>query len=351
MKVAHALSAVRESAASRAMRDLRERRRRVVWPSELGGSPAGDRVAIVVVNHNTRELIAQLLFSVHRILGRDQVAEVVVVDNASSDGSAELLEALARAGLIHLIANDPPRYHGSGLNQGVSWLATRQASVSPEERVDYIWILDSDTLVLRRDTVARAIACLSETGAAVIGESFGERDGYPHLTVFTLMFDPVVVWRHGISPFRDDGVPEKWLLESAGDAGMRLEVFPFLRNGSVLHLGSGTLREVAHGDWTNRFYGWSQRHANDVDFTYTDHPLGRRIRQQVLDVFADEVGELTPAALVNACASDRLLVIPMARSLPSGEVLQQLWESGVNLEDYLLSGSGEDLPSTSHENA
>jgi glycosyltransferase involved in cell wall biosynthesis len=36
----------------------------------------------------------------------------VVVDNGSTDGSRELLNALHAAGLIHLIRNRNKRYHG-----------------------------------------------------------------------------------------------------------------------------------------------------------------------------------------------------------------------------------------------
>jgi GT2 family glycosyltransferase len=71
----------------------------------------GDRktVGIVTVNFNTRRLIAQLVFSLYRLLSRDQFAQIVVVDNASTDGSGELLEALQTAHLIHLIRNPTQR--------------------------------------------------------------------------------------------------------------------------------------------------------------------------------------------------------------------------------------------------
>ena len=46
-------------------------------------------MAVAVVSHNTRELLRACLESI----GREAPAEVVVVDNASSDGSAEMVEA------------------------------------------------------------------------------------------------------------------------------------------------------------------------------------------------------------------------------------------------------------------
>jgi glycosyltransferase involved in cell wall biosynthesis len=72
--------------------------RRTTWPKVRRIAVAGrPRVAIVVANYNTRRLIAQLIFSLYRILGRDQFDELVVVDNASTDGSRQLLAGRRRA--------------------------------------------------------------------------------------------------------------------------------------------------------------------------------------------------------------------------------------------------------------
>ena len=86
------------------------------WPAAGAPEQGHDRVSIVTVNYNTAENVAHLLFSIFRILGRDRIVEVVVVDNASTDGSVELLQAMHGAGLIQLIANAKQRYHGPALN-------------------------------------------------------------------------------------------------------------------------------------------------------------------------------------------------------------------------------------------
>ena len=82
-------------------------------------------VAVVTVNYNTAKLIALLLWSLHRVLKSHAPAEVVVIDNGSSDGSVELLAGLAKAGLCQLLANETNRQPGPGLNQGLSYLANR----------------------------------------------------------------------------------------------------------------------------------------------------------------------------------------------------------------------------------
>ena len=96
---------------------------RTTWPYSDSRVRDG-RPGIVVVNYNTRRLVAQLIYSLYRTL-RPLAFGLVVVDNGSTDESAELLSAVAAAGLCDLIANPTNRYHGPGLNQGVSYLARR----------------------------------------------------------------------------------------------------------------------------------------------------------------------------------------------------------------------------------
>lgn len=87
---------------------------RTTWPHSDPTAPAGIP-GVVVVNYNTRRLVAQLIYSLYRTL-RPPRFRLVVVDNGSTDGSAELLSAVAAAGLCHLIDNPDNRYHGPGLN-------------------------------------------------------------------------------------------------------------------------------------------------------------------------------------------------------------------------------------------
>jgi len=113
--------------------DTNRRIQRTLWPTPQSPSAGQRRVACVVANFNTRWLIAGLLFSLYRLLGRDQFTTIVVVDNHSQDGSLPLLNACAEAGLLHLIRNERQHYHGPALNQGISWLARRQGQVEPEQ--------------------------------------------------------------------------------------------------------------------------------------------------------------------------------------------------------------------------
>jgi GT2 family glycosyltransferase len=89
----------------------------VWWP----GAPQAsrERVAVVSVSCNTRELTGFLLWSLRTIVDWPGL-EIVIVDNGSRDGSAELLAGAGRAGVCALLANDVNCQHGPGLSQGIS---------------------------------------------------------------------------------------------------------------------------------------------------------------------------------------------------------------------------------------
>jgi GT2 family glycosyltransferase len=134
---------------------------RTTWPHRDPTAPDG-RPGIVVVNYNTRRLVAQLIYSLYRTL-RPPAFDLVVVDNGSTDGSAELLSAVATAGLCSLIGNPDNRYHGPGLNQGVSYLAeaTQRPGAVPTSNV---WLLDSDSVVLGPDALSAPCTVMDDTG-------------------------------------------------------------------------------------------------------------------------------------------------------------------------------------------
>lgn len=280
------------------------------WPARRDRR-ATDRanVAAVVVNFNTRALIAQLVFSLCRLLGRQQLAEIVVVDNGSHDGSVGLLEALDRAGLIHLVANGRQRYHGPALNQGISWLAERQGGAPHGEQIDYVWVVDSDVVVLRPDTIHDAVAALEHSEAALLGQSAT----LPHhehemLGVYSLLLDPAVVWRAPIPPFREHGEPSAALQVALRRHGCKLTAFPFVDAGYVLHLGRGTLASVATaGARRNRYFAWATEHNEPH---YAGAAGGHSTHAAFLELFERELPEVTPEALVDACGSSRRLALP-----------------------------------------
>jgi glycosyltransferase involved in cell wall biosynthesis len=287
--------------------------KRTAWPI---GSEAeacdGRHVGIVVANFNTRRLIAQLVFSLYRLLGRNEFAQIVIVDNASTDGSSELLNALHHAQLIHLIGNRSQRYHGPALTQGISWLARRQRGLPADERLDYVWVIDSDVIVLRRDTVRDALRLLEESDAAAVGQKTGDpaydellRHNPEMLDPCSLMLKPARIWRDPIPPFVEDGAPSTALQVGADAQGLRLVAFPFVEGGYLLHLGRGTLREVAdRNETTNRYYKWAVDHR---DYHFAGKADGAELLASFTKLFDAEVGDLKPDRLAAGCLRPGIL--------------------------------------------
>lgn len=112
-------------------------------------------VTIVIVSWNTCDILRNCLRSVYESAGRVDL-EVVVVDNASKDGSAEMVER--EFGRATLVANRDNRGFAAANNQGILLAQGR-----------YVLLLNSDTIVLDgaiEKTVAFADA---HPDAAVVG--------------------------------------------------------------------------------------------------------------------------------------------------------------------------------------
>ena len=243
------------------------------------------RVAVITVSFNTRELTALLLWSLRRILMWESL-EVIVVNNGSKDGSAELLARIAAAGGCHLVANTANRMHGPALTQAMSFLASRESDLP-----QWVWVLDSDVVISRPDALKKALERAGETTAAIVGESWWDQwHETDRFLAYSLLIDPVRVWRDGIEPFVDGGDPAFDLLESASAAGETLAEFSFVRDRYVIHRGRSSLMAIwESGDTTHPDYEWTLEHHEPhfglVDGAATGH-------EELLGRFRAEVGSL-----------------------------------------------------------
>lgn len=98
------------------------------------GPPAAtdlfDRLSIVIVNYNTREDVERCLEALHDCV---PLPEIIVVDNASTDGSAEMIRAHFPA--VRLLTPERNTWFTGGNNLGID-AATR----------DYVLMLNPDTI-------------------------------------------------------------------------------------------------------------------------------------------------------------------------------------------------------------
>jgi hypothetical protein len=257
------------------------------------------RVGVVAVNYNTRHLVARLLFGLRCVLAPGAIQAVVVVDNASTDGSRALLGALGAAGLIEPILNDRQRYHGPGLTQGVNRLAAQQAYGTVD--LHLIWVLDTDVSILRADALSAAAAALAEAGAVLAGEpddgdAHGPQPTEQLVALNSLLFDPAAVWQPGHRPFLEGGDPARHLQHDVAAHGQRVLSFPFRSQGYLVHHGRATLAEVARsGETTNQYYRWAVDHQEPH---FGLHPHGSTLAAAFEAAYRQAVGDDSDASIV-----------------------------------------------------
>ena len=112
-------------------------------------------VSIIIVNWNTKELLRDCLSSVYEHAG-DIDYEIIVIDNASADGSADMVKNDFRK--VILIENSGNRGFAAANNQGMAVAKGR-----------FVLLLNSDTVVLN-NAIANTVRFADENPqAAVIG--------------------------------------------------------------------------------------------------------------------------------------------------------------------------------------
>ncbi|MFN2190290.1 MAG: glycosyltransferase, partial [Candidatus Promineifilaceae bacterium] len=135
-------------------------------------------IAVVIVSWNVREYLANCLRSVYADLERSGLdGEVWVVDNASTDGTQELLSDLFAS--TKLIVNDGNPGFGAANNQGM-----RAASANGQVPKYYL-LLNPDTLI-RPYALKHLVQCLeSYPKAGVAGARLVYSDGRFQHSAFT----------------------------------------------------------------------------------------------------------------------------------------------------------------------
>ena len=108
---------------------------RLIATGEVSGVSRNPRVVAVVVAYNRRELLAEVLAGLHA--QSRTVDAIVVVDNASTDGSADVARTKApNATLIELSEN----------TGGAGGFAVGMAAAVSRHSPDWIWVMDDDTV-------------------------------------------------------------------------------------------------------------------------------------------------------------------------------------------------------------
>ncbi|MDF2881130.1 MAG: putative glycosyltransferase [Clostridiaceae bacterium] len=113
------------------------------------------KISIIIVSYNTKQLLADCINSIEKNLYNFSY-EIVVVDNNSADGSADMLKA--EYSHVKLIANNYNAGFAKANNQGLELCSG-----------DYILLLNSDTIVLK-DAISTLVGFMdSHSHTAICG--------------------------------------------------------------------------------------------------------------------------------------------------------------------------------------
>jgi GT2 family glycosyltransferase len=130
----------------------------------------GPQLLVVIVNYRTAGLAIDCLRSIAGRAGSSPRLRVVVVDNASGDGSVGKLRAAIDAdgwsGWVELIASDRNGGFAAGNNLAIS----REMSRAPADRVPYVLLLNPDT-VIHPDAISTLVDFMEQHPRAGIAGS------------------------------------------------------------------------------------------------------------------------------------------------------------------------------------
>lgn len=129
------------------------------------------KILIIIVTWNKKNYVIDLLNSLSSLSFPREQLDILVIDNASNDGTVEALKT--QFDYITLIQNAENIGGTGGFNTGLAW-----ASEQPASHYDYLWLLDND-VVVHKNALSELVKIL-ETNAdiAIAGSTMMQLD-YP----------------------------------------------------------------------------------------------------------------------------------------------------------------------------
>jgi hypothetical protein len=209
-------------------------------------------VLTAIIHFQTPDLLLQAVESFRR---HEASAPLLVVDNGSADGSAQVVETLSdRFENLDVRMLEENCFHGPAMD-----LALREA------QEDCVFFLDSDTITHRGGFLAPMAAQATTAGNWACGQvthadsrGFAATAGTPVPVSAFMMINRAAY--SGLPPFIHHGLPV--LQASQAAAAQNLSVADFPVEQYVEHLGRGTAERFGYG------LGWRSR------LNYLLHRLG-----------------------------------------------------------------------------
>jgi N-acetylglucosaminyl-diphospho-decaprenol L-rhamnosyltransferase len=212
------------------------------------------RVSVIIATWNAREVLSRCLDSVEaqRVEGG---VETIVVDNASTDGTAELLRD--RSDRIRVLTNDRNAFYSGANNQAA---AVARGSV--------LLFLNSDAELLERNAIERLASALEDPRVGLVGPRLVNPDGSlqpscaAHPSVAGALILSTGLFRLLPDRIRARLTPAHWSHDRSIDTGWV--------KGAAL---------AVRADVFERLGGfWSTMYGEEQDLAYRAQALGLRVR-------------------------------------------------------------------------
>lgn len=277
------------------------------------------RIAVVIVSWNVRDLLAACLTSLYADLGRAGLeAQVWVVDNASVDGSPEMVRS--QFPQVHLIANRYNLGFAAGNNQALREILALSPSLEIGE--DAVLLLNPDTEVQPGALAALVDWLETAPRAAVIGARLFYGDGsfqhsafrFPRL--MQIAFDLFPLPPRLYESRLNGRYPRAWY-----DRGVPFEIDHPL--GAAMLVRSAAIRQVGLLDEGFHMY------CEEIDWCMRMRAAGWRIycvpRAHILHHAAKSTGQIRTTSFVRLWRSRQRLYAkhygPLTQALARALVL------------------------------
>ncbi len=278
---------------------------------EHDGRGHGPEVAAVIVSYNVRDLLVACVDS----LRQEGIDHIVVVDNASADGSADAVRGQPGVEVLALSRN---LGFGSAANRGVA--RTHSA---------YVAVMNPDVVVEPGATKALVASLESDAGLAVVGPRIETLDGqlYPSVRTFPDLTDAAghaflhFVWPS--NPFTRRYRMLDWDHGLAADVDWVAGTYFLARRQAWDEVGGFDESFFMYLEdvdlcWRLRCAGWRTGYQPAAVVT---HAIGRSTDQTPYRMIAAHHRSLMRYALKTTTGHQRLLLPAMALALALRTVL------------------------------
>ena len=285
-------------------------------------------VSVLIVNWNTREILRNCLKSIYEQT-RDLTFEVIVIDNASEDGSPQMVKEQFKEAI--LVENSTNRGFAAANNQGMTMAKGR-----------YVLLLNSDTVVLDNAIAKTMVFADARPEGAVIGcrilnpDKTLQEGCFMFPSLLNLLLSATYMYKlFPRSKFFGRENMTWWNRDDEREVDVVTGCFMLVRREAIEQVGVMDEQYFMYGeetDWCYRFKkaGWkclfspsgSIIHIGRASSKVRRHAMALQCRASILLFLKKHKGELTYRLACLAIALDAFLRIPywFVRWIVSGKL-------------------------------